>query len=319
MIESIKDIIGSLSGSGLERKKVGLALGSGSARGWAHIGVMRALDDAGIRPYCIAGTSMGALVGAVYCTCNIDALEEIALQFDWKQVLSFMDIVLPKSGFIDGKKVSEFIGTHVNHMSIEDLSIKFNAVSTDLNTGREVVIDSGNLIEAVRASISVPGMFTPAKFNGKLLVDGGLVNPVPVSVARSMGADIVIAVDLHHGLLRSDIDHPESVKSDELEAKNTEHVSLLSALKRKVGLRESAKSNPLSSENSSLPSIYEVISRSIDIAEVKIAEANLITDPPDLLIRPKLGHVGFFEFNRASESIREGYREARLCLKEYIK
>lgn len=315
MFDSVRDIFDNFSLTGLGKRKVGLALGSGSARGWAHIGVLRALDEAGVQVDYVAGTSMGALVGAVYCTGNMDALEEIALQFDWRQVLSFMDIVLPKSGLIDGKKVSEFVGGYVNQMKIEELPIAFNAVSTDLNTGREVIIDSGDVIEAVRASISVPGMFTPAKVNGKMLVDGGLVNPVPVSVARAMGADIVIAVDLNHGLLNTGSRQPESASMEAAEKETPTQDSLISALKRKVGLGESARIKEEPSENPDQMSIYEVISRSIDIAEVKITEANLATDPPDLLIRPRLGNVGFFEFSRASESIREGYKETRLCLK----
>lgn len=174
-------------------EKIGLALSSGSARGWAHIGVVRALAEAGIRVDYVAGTSIGAVVGAVYASGNIDALQEVALQLDWRQIAYFFDVVLPKSGLIDGKKVSAFIRSHVNGINIEELPIPFCAVSTDLATGDEVVIQSGDIIDAVRASISVPGIFTPVKKNGTFLVDGGLVNPVPVSVVRQMGADFVIA------------------------------------------------------------------------------------------------------------------------------
>lgn len=170
-----------------ESRATGLALGSGSARGWAHIGVIRALAEAGIRVDCIAGASIGAVVGAVFASGNIDALEDVVLQLDWRQITYFFDVILPKSGLIDGKKISTFIRNHVKGINIEELSIPFCAISTDLATGDEVAIRDGDIIEAVRASISVPGIFTPVKKNGAILVDGGLVNPVPVSVAREMG------------------------------------------------------------------------------------------------------------------------------------
>ncbi len=157
---------------------VGLALGSGSARGWAHIGVIRALTEAGIHVDYIAGTSIGALVGAVYASGGIGTLENVVLQFDWKQIAYFFDVVLPKSGLLDGKKVSAFIRRHVKEINIEELAIPFCAVATDLGTGNEVILKQGDIIEAVRASISVPGIFTPVKKNGTILVDGGLVNPV---------------------------------------------------------------------------------------------------------------------------------------------
>ena len=183
------------------RKKIGLALGSGSARGWAHIGVIKALDEAGIRLDYIAGTSAGAVVGAVYASGRIDSLKDVVLRLDWRKVISFLDVVFPKSGLIDGKKIADFVRTNVGEKNIEDLRLPFCAVSTDLATGNEVLIKNGDIIEAVRASISMPGVFTPVKISNAILVDGGLVNPVPVSVARKMGADLVIAVNLNHGIV----------------------------------------------------------------------------------------------------------------------
>jgi NTE family protein len=181
--------------------KIGLALGSGSARGWAHIGVIKALTEAGIHVDYVAGTSVGAVVGAVYASGRIDSFKDVVLQLDWKKIAFFLDVVFPKSGLIDGNKIAEFIRSHVEEKNIEDLSLPFCAVSTDLATGNEVIIKDGDIIEAVRASISVPGVFTPVRKNGAILVDGGLVNPVPVSVVREMGADLVIAVDLNHDIV----------------------------------------------------------------------------------------------------------------------
>ena len=181
--------------------KVGLALGSGSARGWAHIGVIRALADAGIEIKCVAGTSIGSLVGAAFALNKVDVLEEFARQLDWKQIVSFLDVTFPKSGLIDGKRITDFFRSHVQDVNIEEMSLRYCAVATDLVTGTEAVLNQGDLIEAIRASISIPGIFAPVKKDDGFLVDGGLVNPVPVSVARNMGADYVIAVNLNHDIV----------------------------------------------------------------------------------------------------------------------
>ena len=183
------------------RPKIGLALGSGSARGLAHLGVIRAIEDAGIKVDFIAGTSMGALIGAIHAAGKLDELEAAFRTFDWKMTASFFDVVLPKSGLLDGAKVSELVRAHIHADTIEMLAKPFAAVATDIVSGEEVVIRSGDVIEAVRASISVPGIFTPVRSNGRILVDGGLTNPVPVSAVRAMGADIVIAVDLNHEII----------------------------------------------------------------------------------------------------------------------
>ena len=182
-------------------KNIGLALGSGSARGWAHIGVIRALAEAGIEIKYVAGTSIGSLVGAAFALNKTDVLEDFARQLDWKQIVSFMDVTFPRSGLIDGEKVTDFFRSHVQEINIEELSLPYCAVATELTTGREVVLNGGDLIDAIRASISVPGIFTPVKKNDGFLIDGGLVNPVPVSVVRNMGADYVIAIDLNADII----------------------------------------------------------------------------------------------------------------------
>ena len=319
-------------------KKIGLALGSGSARGWAHIGVIRALTEAGIQIDCIAGTSIGALVGAVYASGKIDALEDVVVQFDWKQIAYFFDVVLPKSGLIDGKKVSGFIRSHVKEINIEELSVPFCAVSTDMNTGKQVAIRKGDIIEAVRASISVPGIFTPVKKNGAILVDGGLVNPVPVSVAREMGADFVIAVDLNHDIVgktvlkNTPVTDPDNIDSKNTNSGNTDSGDdtreiltgknkIFDALNKRfkaidipalTQIREWRAKDPL-------PNIFEVLISSINIMETQITETRLKSDPPDLLIQPRLGYLKFLEFNRAKEAIVEGYKETRSSIIELFK
>lgn len=308
MFQSLKDIADKILSAKLKRKKkIGLALGSGSARGWSHIGVIRALSDAGIKPDCIAGTSMGALVGSFYAAGSIDELEEFARNFDWKQLSSFIDISLPRTGLIEGRKLSDFFHKHLKDMNIEDTDIPLATVATDLNTGTEVIIRKGSLIDAVRASISVPGVFTPVQLNNMLLVDGGLVNPVPVSVLKEMGADIVIAVDLNHDLLTSS---EISIKDkDELIKKSESENRIIKELNTYV------KANPTSAFASiqewfapkQIPNIFEIMYRSIDIASVKITKTNYQSYPADILIQPNLGHIGFFEFHKASEAIKEGY------------
>ncbi|MCD4675872.1 MAG: patatin-like phospholipase family protein [Desulfobacula sp.] len=305
-------------------RKVGLALGSGSARGWSHIGVIRALAEAGIQVDYIAGTSIGALVGAVYASGEIDALEEVVLQLDWKKIAYLLDVVFPKSGLVDGKKVSVFIQNHVKEINIEDLCLPFCAVSTDLTTGNEVAIKNGNIIEAVRASISVPGIFTPVKKKGALLVDGGLVNPVPVSVVREMGADFVIAVDLNHNIIgNTGLDKIADIDSNKksLNKKNRQGQEGKNKFVEALNKRIKAVDFPALTHvkewmnKESLPSIFEVLTSSIDIMETQITAIRLKTDPPDILIQPKLGHLKFLEFNRAKEAIDEGYKMTREKIK----
>ena len=302
-------------------KKIGLALGSGSARGWAHIGVIQALSEAGINIDYIAGTSIGALVGAVFASGKIDALAEVVLQFDWKKIINFFDVVLPKSGLIDGKKISDFVRSLVDGVNIEELSIPFCAVSTDIGTGREVAINSGDIIEAVRASISVPGIFTPFKKNNTVLVDGGLVNPVPVSAVRNMGADFVIAVDLNHDIVKKRgsgdktfFPDPYISKTEKKETQETEKKNKISEIlnKRLVSVDFSGMSYMKQwTSRESLPNIFDVLIVSINIMEKQITAAKLKDNPPDILIQPNLGHLKFLEFNRADEAIIEGYSETK--------
>jgi NTE family protein len=299
----ISDAIFSLKSK--NKCRVGLALGSGSARGWSHIGVMKALEEADIKPDFIAGTSMGALVSAFYSTGNIEELEKFAIDFNWKHFSSFIDVIFPKSGLIDGKKLSVFFHDHMKDVYIEDTQIPLRIVATDLYTGSEVVFSKGSLIDAVRASISVPGVFSPAHVDGSYLVDGGLVNPVPVSVVRDMGADVVIAVDLNHDLLSAPKGRDDSNKESLAFKSENRYIQELNKYLEKKDTAYSSIKQWFAGD--SAPGIFEVIARSIDIAEVRITEINLKNDPADILIQPKLGHVGFFEFNKASEAINEGY------------
>ena len=303
-------------------KKIGLALGSGSARGWAHIGVIRALAEAGIEIRCIAGTSIGSLVGAAFALNKIDVLEDFARQLDWKQIVSFLDVTFPRSGLIDGEKITDFFRGHVQEINIEELPLRYCAVATDLATGRELVLNKGDLIEAIRASISVPGIFTPVKKNSGFLVDGGLVNPVPVSAARNMGADYVIAVDLNHDI----VDKRSAAGIASVYSSVASVVVQPPIPKWRIAQDLTNRFNEFNSPALSqvrqwlhkdpVPNIFDVLTTSINIMESQITATRLATDSPDLLIQPKLGNIRFLEFHRAEEAIAEGYREAITQLEE---
>lgn len=303
-------------------KNIGLALGSGSARGWAHIGVIRALADAGIEIKCIAGTSIGSLVGAAFALNKIDVLEDFVRQLDWKQIVSFLDVTFPRSGLIDGKRITDFFRGHVREMNIEELPLRYCAVATDLATGREVVLNEGDLIDAIRASISVSGIFTPVKKNDSFLIDGGLVNPVPVSVVRNMGADYVIAVDLNADTVykRSSI----GIAAVDPLSENVADQPFppRGRIVQELTNRFNEFSSPALSQvrqwlhKSPVPNIFEVLTTSLNIMESQITAIRLATDPADLLIQPKLGHIRFLEFHRAQEAITEGHREATTRLAE---
>ncbi|PJL28246.1 patatin-like phospholipase family protein [Stenotrophomonas maltophilia] len=293
--------------------KIGLALGSGSARGLAHIGVLRAVEEAGIEIDFIAGTSMGALVGAVYAAGKLDELEAVFQSFDWKKTVAFFDVVLPKSGLLDGAKVSDLVREYVQSARIEELPKRFAAVATDIVSGEELTIASGDVIDAVRASISVPGVFTPIRSNGRILVDGGLVNPVPVGVARAMGADVVIAVDLNHEIVSGKNFKPVlppgrlTERGDWVEG----YRQAIQWIKERMLAHEipgSAQLARWASVEEPAPNIFEVLLASINVMETRITQARLELEKPDILIQPPLGHIRFLQFARAEEIVEIGYR-----------
>ena len=304
----------------IEQQKIGLALGSGSARGLSHIGVIRALEDAGIKIDFVSGTSIGALIGSVYASNKLDSLEKVYRDFDRKKIAYLFDVVFPKSGLIDGNKVEEFVREYVHAENIEDLIIPFQAIAADINTGEEVILDKGDVIKAVRASISVPGIFTPVRKNTRVLVDGGLVNPVPVSTARAMGANFVIAVDLNHDIVTGKA--PQPIQKPVKENGFIETLHRIGGHKyqlamERINLSIQSLDNPALDQIHSwlaeepLPNIFEVLLSSINIMQTQITQARLQLDIPDLLIQPKLGEIRFMEFNRAEEIINIGYEETQ--------
>jgi NTE family protein len=310
---------------------VGLALGSGAARGWAHIGAIRAIREADIEIDYVAGTSIGALVGAAFASGHLDALERLVKELDWKGAMSLLDIGLPRSGLIDGKKVTASLRKHVDPGNMEDLDIPFRAVATNLVDGSEVVIDEGDLVDAIRASISIAGMFTPVRKGDMLLVDGGILNPVPAGVVRDMGAQYVIAVDVHQkrvdmeAFAFEDTDSKEDRESPEARA-NTEDsgesgpsgiLERLETVGEKLATRGltgvSNIKDWLSMDEG--PNIFEVVLTAIDIMEAQIAEMQLENYRPDLTIKPQVSDIRPIDFHRGQEAIEKGHRAAMEALR----
>ncbi|TSE26161.1 putative NTE family protein [Tepidimonas sediminis] len=290
--------------------RIGLALGSGAARGWAHIGVLRVLQEAGLEPDIVCGTSIGALVGAAYAAGELDRLEPWVRSLGWRQVVGLIDLRFG-GGLIEGDKLEAFFRSRFVDGGIEALPKPFGCVATDLASGREVWLRQGPVIDAVRASIAIPGVFTPARQDGRLLVDGGLVNPVPVSLARAMGAEFVIAVDLNWDLMR----RRQRVAS---RARGPRRGLLDGVLRRLRGggaedAAEAAQAAEASGE-AALPSLLDVLTTSMAIVQWRITQSRLAGEPADVVIRPALADVAAMDFHRAAPAIAAGRRAAEQAL-----
>lgn len=270
------------------KPKIGLALGSGSARGWAHIGVIRALQEAGIRPDVLSGCSIGALVGAAYADGDLDDLQDWVTGLTWQDVVGLLDVGF-SGGLIKGEKLIGFFEKHFVDKDFSALPLPFGCVATDLANGREIWLREGSVAAAVRASIALPGLLSPVSRDGRLLVDGGLVNPVPVSLCRALGADIVIAVDLGSNIVGRALKH---TPAEEAGRDQTWSDRLMASL----GLKW----------DDTLPSLATVLSTSINIMQARIARSRLAGEPADALIAPRLAHLGLMDYHRARDAIAEG-------------
>lgn len=302
----------------LQRKTVALVLGCGSSRGWAHIGVIEALEEEHIPIDYIVGCSVGAYVGAIYASGSIRSLKEFVLKMNGKKVFSYFDIVLPRSGILDGtKRLRELFTIHTHVQDFSELNIPVWMVATDLETGQKVVLTSGSVLDALRASISIPGLFAPARIKNRWLVDGGLVDPVPVSVARAMGADIVIAVDLSSRNIskmkrkREGRRVQTEATSLKQEVHKNELISKLSAYYETAESSFKSKLNDLFKKEASTPDIIETVTTSINIMQDRITRINLAVTPPDVLIQPHLGELKMLDFDQVEHTIAEGYLQAR--------
>ena len=294
--------------------KIGLALGSGSAKGWAHIGVIRELAEMGIEPDIIAGSSIGAFVGAAYASQQLDMLEDWVRSLTRKEMFGYLDFSLLGGGFVLGEKLINFMQDKMGSPLIESLPFRFGAVATELESGREVWFRDGPILEGVRASIAIPGLITPVKYRGQWLADGGLTNPVPVSLCRAMGADVVIAVNLASDVVGKHsnkiIARPDSRGNDE--KANNKYIENISAqLKNSFIDNKGSLLTHLFGENIDSPGLFEVLASSINIMQDRITRSRLAGDPPDIVFSPRLSELGLWEFDQASVAIEEG----RACVK----
>ena len=287
--------------------RIGLALGSGSARGWSHIGVIRVLEQAGISPEIVCGTSIGSLVGAAYAAGKLDSLELWVKDLSWQAVVGLLDLKMG-GGLIEGGKLVGFLRKQLDDQHIEQLPKTFACVATDLTNGREIWLREGSVVDAVRASIAMPGFFTPAWRDGRRLVDGGLVNPVPVSLCRALGADIVIAVDLNWDLLGQRKRLSGEARKDLVPASNGKLNALLAKF------RPAARTTGEPQSASNMPSMLDVVSTSLSIMQVRITQSRLAGEPADAMIRPRLSSIGAMDFHRAKIAITEGERAAHHAL-----
>ena len=292
---------------------VGLALGGGAARGFAHIGVLRRLLANGIKPDIIAGTSIGAVVGGCYAAGHLDELEEWARSITRRTVISYLDVSFAGSGLINGNRLSQRLESSLGNIRIEELSNRFAAVATEIDTGHEVWLTRGRVVDALRASYALPGIFAPVRIGSRWLVDGALVNPVPVSAVRALDARVVIAVNLNSDLLGrgSTIaaygpDDSEDVPTEitAIEDNNGWRgmLNVERFLKRKFFTREGT------------PGIPGVMIDAYNVMQDRITRARLAGDPPDIMINPRLGPVAMFEFHRADEAIAIGEEAAERSL-----
>ncbi len=285
------------------RPRIGLALGSGSARGWSHIGVIRALERAGHAPDIVCGTSIGALVGAVHAAGRLDWLEDWVRRLTWSGVVAMLDFRMG-GGLIEGSRLTGFFRQHFRDEGIEHLPLPFACVATELGTGREVWLREGPVIDAVRASIALPGLFTPTQLDDRLLVDGGLVNPVPVSLCRAMGADVVIAVDLNWDLIgrraRAEV-QTEGSGADEAGAPSAATSPIAALLARLRPLPRAAAGRARQA-----PSMLDVLTTSLNIMQVRITQSRLAGEPADVVIRPHLSDIAAMDFHRAALAIAQG-------------
>ena len=276
-------------------RKIGLALGSGSARGWAHIGVLRALLEAGLKPDVVAGASVGAIVGAAYAAGDLDRFEQWVRGLGARDVWSFMDFGLG-GGVLKGERLVQFFRTHFEDRPVQDLPLSFGAVATALRTGDEVWLRDGSVAEVVRASFALPGLFAPVWREDRLLVDGGLVNPVPVSLARALGAEVVIAVDLNADMLGKHLRAPHNG------TRTGWWQSLLPTRNDEAGSDDTPPH--------AMPSMMEVLASSINVMQVRITRSRMAGDPPEATIAPPLSHLGMLDFHRAGEAIDAGHAAA---------
>ncbi|WP_232629038.1 patatin-like phospholipase family protein [Methylobacterium sp. Leaf118] len=313
--------------------RIGLALGGGSARGWSHIGVIEALEEAGIYPEVVAGCSIGAVVGGAYAAGRIGALKDFALSLTRRRVMGMIDPRLTGSGLIAGERLRRRLARELTGFELETLPLAFATVATELGTGHEVWLTRGSLVEAVRASYAIPGLFPPVTLEGRLLMDGTLVNPVPVRLARELGADLVIGVNLscetrpRSRVIRPGLDPVEPMPAEAEPAEAAIERTLEATMRRRgrwallrgAGQRimgRRPRSHPPEPAGRTAPGVARVMLDAFNITQDRISRARLAADPPDVTIQPRLVAFGQFEFHRADFGIAAGREAVRAAMPE---
>ncbi|WP_342728325.1 patatin-like phospholipase family protein [Bradyrhizobium sp. B097] len=303
----------------VRRPVIGLALGGGAARGFAHIGIIKTLLAHGIVPNVVVGTSIGSVVGGAYAAGHIDKLEQWARSLQPRSVLGYLDIRLNGSGLIGGAKLAAEIEAALGQVMIEDLTVKFASVATEVRTGHEIWLTQGRVVDAMRASYALPGIFAPVLIGDRWLVDGALVNPVPVSAARALGAEIVIAANLSSDVFAHSTtiyNHGPSAAPEVTVAVTAEAETEPEPPKRRFGRFFSAE-RTVKREffgSASRPGISSVMVDAFNIMQDRITRARLAGDPPDMLISPRVGQIGWFDFHRADDLIAHGIRAAERAI-----
>lgn len=325
-------------------KNFGIALGAGSARGLSHIGVLKAFDEAGIRPTYIAGTSIGSMIGAAYACGNLEKMEQFMRKINVKKMMSYCDFTFPRQALMEGDRIKDLISELIPATDFSELQVPFSAIACDIHTGEQIVLDSGDLHQAIRASISLPGIFLPVFIDGRWLVDGGLVNPVPVSVVRKRDVKTVIAVDLNSDVL--DANGKKKGNNSKKSSKNTKEKAIAENKPEdgimEMVIHEDGKSNWIidamgsrykemersvkeklhkwanddEKSKPSGPNIFDAIAFSIDIMSVQITKRNFELSPADHTICPAVGHLGLFDYDEAAPTIDDGYERAKKLIKE---
>ena len=311
-------VLGTITENGVTRPKIGLALGSGVARGWAHIGIVRRLQQSGIPIDVVAGTSIGAVVGGAMVSGGLDALEEWALGIGEYNFFRWLDFKWGRGGLFGGGQLNNLMDTKFGDYAIEDLPVPFTAIATDLKTGHEIWLNKGDLADSIQASFALPGVFQPQQIGNRWLVDGALVNPVPVSVCRSAGCEMVIAVNLSEDLYGRS-------RASRRKGKSTGEYGVFADIIRSPSVvgRKSAGAvfRQLFEHKDNAPSLFANMVASLNVIQNRLARSRMAGDPPDVTITPRVGHIGLMEFHRAAELIEEGriaYDETEQLLQDAL-
>ena len=294
------------------KPKIGIALGGGAARGWSHIGVLQALAEVGLSPDIVVGTSIGSVVGGCYVSDKLDELEVFARSLTRRRVFGLLDFNFAGSGLISGQRLSEELNDHLKHVQIENLNNKFVAVATELKTGHEIWLSKGPLVPAMHASYALPGIFRPVRINNRWLIDGALVNPIPVSVCRALGARIVIAVNLNWDFFGKGTVVPDQDAFEEDEIPEAENQPPAGNGRAAHNLLR----RQFFGQGNDAPGISSVMMDAFNIIQDRIARSRLAGDPPDIMVMPILEEMGLFDFHMADKAIASGKQATEKVLED---